>query len=67
MVPAIAVVKLPDAIDFATGAAMLLKGLTVQRLLRRTRIELAPGDPPPVAVPLIRVRACSGLSVRSGA
>jgi NADPH:quinone reductase len=31
------VVKLPDAIDFDTAAAMMLKGLTVQYLLRRTR------------------------------
>ncbi len=44
VVPAIPVVKLPDAIDFATGAAMMLKGLTVQYLLRRTRHELVPGD-----------------------
>jgi NADPH2:quinone reductase len=42
---AIPVVKLPDAIDFDTGAAMMLKGLTVRYLLRRTRVELAPGDP----------------------
>lgn len=34
------VVHLPDAIDFATGAAMMLKGLTAQYLLRRTfRVE----------------------------
>lgn len=44
VVPAIPVVKLPDSIDFETGAAMMLKGLTVQYLLRRTRVELAPGD-----------------------
>ena len=44
VVPAIPVVKLPDSIDFATGAAMMLKGLTVQYLLRRTRHELVPGD-----------------------
>jgi len=30
------VVRLPDAIDFPTAAAMMLKGLTVQYLLRRT-------------------------------
>jgi NADPH2:quinone reductase len=41
---AIPVVKLPDAIDFDTGAAMMLKGLTVRYLLRRTRVELAPGE-----------------------
>jgi NADPH2:quinone reductase len=29
-------VKLPDAIDFQTGAAMMLQGLTAQYLLRRT-------------------------------
>jgi NADPH2:quinone reductase len=34
--PAKCVLKLPDAIDFETGAAMMLKGLTVQYLLRRT-------------------------------
>jgi NADPH2:quinone reductase len=44
VVPAIPVVKLPDAIDFDAAAAMMLKGLTVQYLLQRTRITLAPGD-----------------------
>jgi NADPH2:quinone reductase len=44
VMPAFPVVKLPEAIDFETGAAMMLKGLTVQYLLRRTRVELAPGD-----------------------
>jgi NADPH2:quinone reductase len=44
VVPAIPVVKLPDAIDYATGAAMMLKGLTVQYLLKRTRHELVAGD-----------------------
>jgi len=44
VVPAIPVVKLPDSIGFETGAAMMLKGLTVQYLLRRTRVELAPSD-----------------------
>ncbi len=39
------VAKLPDGIDFAHGAAMMLKGLTVQYLLKRTRTGLAPGDP----------------------
>jgi NADPH2:quinone reductase len=29
-------VKLPDSIDFATGAAMMLQGMTAQYLLRRT-------------------------------
>jgi NADPH2:quinone reductase len=37
VMPARCVVKLPDAIDFDTGAAMMLKGLTVQYLLRRTQ------------------------------
>ena len=35
-VPADRLLKLPDAIDFKTGAAMMLKGLTAQYLLRRT-------------------------------
>jgi len=39
-VPAAKVVRLPDAIDFERGAAMMLKGLTVEYLLRRT---LPPG------------------------
>jgi len=37
VLPAKCVVKLPDAVDFETGAAMMLKGLTVQYLLRRTQ------------------------------
>ncbi|MBE7939260.1 MULTISPECIES: quinone oxidoreductase [Ramlibacter] len=36
VMPARNVVKLPDAIDFDTGAAMMLKGLTAQYLLKRT-------------------------------
>ncbi|CAM3754751.1 quinone oxidoreductase family protein [Roseateles saccharophilus] len=36
VMPAKCVLKLPEAIDFETGAAMMLKGLTVQYLLRRT-------------------------------
>jgi len=36
VMPAKNVVKLPDAISFETGAAMMLKGLTAQYLLRRT-------------------------------
>lgn len=44
VVSAVPVVKLPDGIDFDHGAAMMLKGLTVQYLLRRTRVALAPGD-----------------------
>jgi NADPH2:quinone reductase len=34
--PAAGLVKLPDAIDFDTAAAMMLQGLTVQYLFRRT-------------------------------
>lgn len=36
VMPARCVVRLPDEIDFETAAAMMLKGLTVQYLLRRT-------------------------------
>ncbi len=36
VLPAKCVVQLPDAIDFETGAAMMLKGLTAQYLLRQT-------------------------------
>lgn len=36
VMPAKNVVKLPDAISFETGAAMMLKGLTAQYLLKRT-------------------------------
>jgi len=36
-------VKLPDAIGFQTGAAMMLQGMTVQYLLRRT-YNVKPGD-----------------------
>src|SRR5438046_3228478 len=36
VMPATCVVRLPDAIDFETGAAMMLKGLTAQYLLKRT-------------------------------
>jgi NADPH2:quinone reductase len=40
IVPVHFLVHLPDAIDFETGAAMMLKGLTAQYLLRRTfRVE----------------------------
>ena len=46
VMPARSVVVLPDGIDFETGAAMMLKGLTVQYLLRRTLPAegLQPGD-----------------------
>ncbi|MFV0680933.1 quinone oxidoreductase family protein [Ottowia sp.] len=36
VMPALAVCKLPEGISFETGAAMMLKGLTVQYLLRKT-------------------------------
>ncbi len=36
VMPAKCVCKLPDAISFETGAAMMLKGLTAQYLLRKT-------------------------------
>lgn len=41
--PADKMVKLPDAIDDQTGAAMMLKGMTASYLLRRT-YEVKPGD-----------------------
>lgn len=46
VMPARSVVRLPDAIGFEEGAAMMLKGLTVQYLLRRTRAfdPLVAGD-----------------------
>ncbi|NBW78757.1 MAG: quinone oxidoreductase [Betaproteobacteria bacterium] len=46
VMPAKCVCKLPDAISFETGAAMMLKGLTAQYLLKRVRpVEgLEPGD-----------------------
>lgn len=46
VMPAKCVCKLPDNIDFETGAAMMLKGLTVQYLLNKARpVEgLQPGD-----------------------
>ena len=46
VMPALAVCRLPDEIGFDTGAAMMLKGLTVQYLLRKTLpVEgLQPGD-----------------------
>jgi len=42
IVPAHFLVHLPDAIDFEAGAAMMLKGLTAQYLLRRT-VRVGPG------------------------
>jgi NADPH:quinone reductase len=46
VMPARSVCKLPDAIDFDTGAAMMLKGLTAQYLLKRTQPQggLKEGD-----------------------
>jgi len=46
VMPAQGVCKLPDAIGFETGAAMMLKGLTAQYLLKKTRPAegLEPGD-----------------------
>lgn len=46
VMPAKSVCKLPDAISFETGAAMMLKGLTVQYLLKRTQPQggLKAGD-----------------------
>jgi NADPH2:quinone reductase len=37
VMPATTVVQLPDGIDFETGAAMMLKGLTAQYLLKKVR------------------------------
>jgi NADPH:quinone reductase len=46
VMPAKCVCKLPDAISFETGAAMMLKGLTAQYLLKRTQPQggLREGD-----------------------
>ncbi len=46
VMPATCVVKLPEAISFDEGAAMMLKGLTAQYLLRSTLPQdgLHPGD-----------------------
>jgi NADPH2:quinone reductase len=46
VMPARCVCRLPDAISFETGAAMMLKGLTAQYLLRRTQPQggLQAGD-----------------------
>ncbi|CAM3448854.1 quinone oxidoreductase [Polaromonas hydrogenivorans] len=46
VMPAKCVCRLPDAISFETGAAMMLKGLTAQYLLRRVQPQggLMPGD-----------------------
>ncbi len=46
VMPAKSVCVLPNAISFETGAAMMLKGLTAQYLLKRTQPQggLQPGD-----------------------
>ncbi|HSW09058.1 quinone oxidoreductase family protein [Aquabacterium sp.] len=46
VMPAKCVCKLPDAISFETGAAMMLKGLTAQYLLKKTQPQggLQAGD-----------------------
>ena len=46
VMPAQCVCKLPEAISYETGAAMMLKGLTAQYLLKRTQPQggLQPGD-----------------------
>ena len=46
VMPAKCVCRLPDAISFETGAAMMLKGLTAQYLLKKTQPQggLQPGD-----------------------
>jgi NADPH2:quinone reductase len=46
VMPAKCVCKLPDAISFETGAAMMLKGLTAQYLLKKTQPQggLKAGD-----------------------
>ena len=43
VMPAKPLVKLPEAISFETGAAMMLQGMTVQYLLRRTFV-VKPGQ-----------------------
>jgi len=42
VMPAERLVKLPDAIDYKTGAAMMLQGMTVRYLLRQT-YKVVPG------------------------
>jgi NADPH:quinone reductase len=42
LMPADRLVKLPDSIDFKTGAAMMLQGMTVRYLLRQT-YKVVPG------------------------
>ena len=56
VMPARHVVRLPDAISFETGAAMMLKGMTTQYLFKRTgrrrtwcRATSSSSMPPPAA------------------
>ena len=42
LMPADRLVKLPDTIDYKTGAAMMLQGMTVRYLLRQTH-KVGPG------------------------
>jgi NADPH2:quinone reductase len=42
LMPADRLVKLPDAVDYKTGAAMMLQGMTVRYLLRQT-YKVVPG------------------------
>jgi len=44
-VEAASAIKLPPEISFETGAAMLLKGMTVEFLLRRLHVRPEPGEP----------------------
>ena len=44
-VEASGVMKLPPEISYETGAAMMLKGLTVELLLRRLHVQPQPGEP----------------------
>jgi NADPH2:quinone reductase len=43
LIPADRVVKMPDGIDYKTAAAMMLQGMTVQYLVRRT-YNMGPGS-----------------------
>jgi NADPH2:quinone reductase len=55
VMPAKCVCKLPDAISFETGAAMMLKGLTAQYLLKKT-LPVRACSRRPCAVPCRRRR-----------
>ena len=56
VMPAAILVPLPDAISFDTAAAMMLKGMTAQYLLRQT-YRVQPGDHDPVPCRRRRGRA----------